>query len=150
MFPGACPLKFGQREKIALKIGPDWGIFFAGDESGKDSLFRELPHTQDPGFLRPMANSGNRFWRETSKQPRDRVVGVWGIYFTEIFFPFFTNFFLRIFQVEIFFEFFFWNFFFGIFSIGGSSSGGTTSYAGIPIFTVLFWYYSSITTYPGL
>ena len=94
MFPGACTLKFGQREKFALKIAPDWGIFLRATKRGKDSLFRELPHTQDPGFLRPMANSGNRFWRETSKQPRDRVVGVWGTFFTEIF-SVFSEIFLR-------------------------------------------------------
>ena len=109
MFPGACPLKFGQRGKFALKIGPDWGIFLRATKRGKDSLFRELPHTQDPGFLRPMANSGNRFWRLTSKQPRDRGVGVWGTFFTE-FFSVFLRIFLRIFQVEIFSNFF-WNFF---------------------------------------
>ena len=85
MFPGACPLKFGQRGKFALKIEPDWGIFLRATKRGKDSLFRELPYTQDPGFLRPMANSGNRFWRLTSKQPRDRVVGVWGGFFLKIF-----------------------------------------------------------------
>ena len=45
-------------------------------------------------------------------------MGVWGIYFTEIFFHFFTNFFLRIFQVEIF-RIFFLEIFFGFFSIRG-------------------------------
>ena len=96
MFPGACPLKFGQRGKIALKIGPDWGIFLRATKSGFWSLFRELPPTQDPGFLRPMSNSGNRFWRLTSKQPRDRVVGVWGTFFSKFFSRnFFTKFFLR-------------------------------------------------------
>ena len=93
MFPGACPLKFGQRGKFALKIGPDWGIFLRATKRGKDSLFRELPHTQDPGFLRPMANSGNRFWRETSKQPRDRGVGFGGLISPKFFSGFLRNFF---------------------------------------------------------
>ena len=49
-------------------------------------------------------------------------MGVWGIYFTEIFFHFFTNFFLRIFQVEIF-RIFFGNFFRIFFHTGGPLAG---------------------------
>ena len=93
MFPGACPLKFGQRGKFALKIGPDWGIFLRATKSGFWSLFREPPHTRNPGLVQATVLPGYIQKRETSKQPRDRVVGVWGSFFTEIFFRFFRNFF---------------------------------------------------------
>ena len=52
MFPGACPLKFGQRGKFALKIGPDWGIFSRANIGGKYSLRHELPRIGSSGFLR--------------------------------------------------------------------------------------------------
>ena len=45
-------------------------------------------------------------------------MGVWGIYFTEIFFHFLRIFFYVFFKWK-FFEFFFWKFFFGFFSIRG-------------------------------
>ena len=45
-------------------------------------------------------------------------MGVWGIYFTEIFFHFLRIFFYVFFRWK-FFEFFFWKFFFGFFSIRG-------------------------------
>ena len=59
----------------------------------------------------------------SAKQASNRgIVGVWGIYFTEIFFHFFTNFFLRIFQVEIF-RIFFGIFFRIFFHTGGPLAG---------------------------
>ena len=149
MFPGACTLKFGQREKFALKIAPDWGIFLAGDEKGQRfSVPRATPHTR-PGVL----TANGQFWESILARNKQATAGLsrggLGDLFHRNFFPFFYEFFLRIFQAEIF-RIFFGFFFSDFFPYGGSSSGRTTSYAGIPIFRVLFWYYSSITTYPGL
>ena len=148
MFPGACTLKFGQREKFALKIAPDWGVFCGRRKGAKILRSASYPTHKTRGSYGQWPILGIDF---SAKQASNRGIESWGFggFISPKFFSIFTNFFLRIFQVEIF-RIFFGNFFSDFFPYRGSSTGGTTSYAGIPIFTVLFWYYSSITTYPGL
>ena len=61
---------------FVLKIGPDSGIFSRLNIRGKNSLHRELPHTQNPGLVLATVHPVDSFWRLTSKLPRDRAE--WG------------------------------------------------------------------------
>ena len=49
---------------------------------GKGSLRHEPPHTRNPGLMRATVHPGDSFWRETSKQPGDRALGVFGFFST--------------------------------------------------------------------
>ena len=89
MFPRLLNAIFGFINFFVLKIGPDSGIFSRLNIGGKNSLRHELPHTQNPGLMRATVHSGGSFWSETSKLPGDRVVGVWGGFFSQNFFIFF-------------------------------------------------------------
>ena len=118
VFPGACPLKFGQRGKFALKIGPDWGIFLRATKRGKDSLFCELPHTHKTrGSYGQWPILGIDF---SAKQASNRGIESWG--FGGFISPKFFSIFLRIFFTYFSggnFSNFFLEFFFGFFSIRG-------------------------------
>ena len=83
--PGRCPIFLCKKEPDRVSFGGDYRQI-------KDSLRRELPHTRNPGPVRATANCRGSFWRETSKQPRDRVVGVWGGFFFTFFSVFFSCF----------------------------------------------------------
>ena len=92
MFPRFRNATFLFCKFFVLKIGPDWGIFSRANIRGKDSLRHELPHTRNPGLVRATVHSGGSFWSETSKLPGDRVVGVWGGFFSQFFYFFFVCF----------------------------------------------------------
>ena len=83
--PGRCPIFLCKKEPDRVSFGGDYRQI-------KDSLRRELPHTRNPGLIRATVHSAGSFWRLTSNYRGLGSVGVWGGFFSQFFFGFFSLF----------------------------------------------------------
>ena len=113
MFPGACTLKFGQREKFALKIAPDWGIFLRERKGAKILCSASYPTHKTRGSYGQWPILGIDFG---AKQASNRGIESWGFggFISPKFFSIFLRIFFYVFFRWKFFDFF-WKFFFRIF-----------------------------------